>query len=62
MLPRCAKVQIDLKQMFITLAWPEVQNPPCLGMGFRMEWLRLSRPEATHVERELRGGPYAGVS
>ena len=62
MLAQSAKVQGDLKHRFITLAWPEVQNPPCLGMGFRMEWLRLSRPEATHVERELRGGPYAGVA
>ena len=31
------------------------------GMGFHIEWLRLSRPEATHVERAQRG-PYAGVA
>ena len=27
------KVRSDLKQEFITLAWPELQNPPCSGHG-----------------------------
>ena len=33
MLARRAKVQSDLKQEFITLAWPELRNPPCSGHG-----------------------------
>ena len=35
------KVQSDLKQRFITLAWPELQNPPCSG-HFEIFALRAS--------------------
>ena len=33
MLAQSAKVQGDLKHRFITLARPEVQNPPCRAWG-----------------------------
>ena len=50
-----SKVQSDLKQRFITLAWPELQKSAISGMGFHIQWLRLLRPKATHVERAQRG-------
>ena len=40
------KVESDLKHEFITLAWPELQSPPCSGHGVHMLWLRLSRGRA----------------
>ena len=61
MLARSAKVQVDLKKVHYT-GVARNTNPPCLGMGFHTEWLRLSRPEATHVERELRRGPSVRVA
>ena len=62
MLARSAKVQSDLKQRFITLAWPETQKSAMSGMGFHMLWLRLSRGHARRdaCRESSEGAPMRG--
>ena len=56
MLAGSAKVQSYLKQEFINYTGvARITKSAMSGMGFHMLWLRLSRPEATHVERAQRG-------
>ena len=59
MLARSAKrVQSDLKQRFITLAWPELQKSAILwawGPHAVAETLEGACPRQTHVERAQRG-------